>query len=293
MKAENEEYSEVWTYIVAASKSADEITCGVPFKINEDYIFFGPCMKNYRRSLYEQYLKNEKIGRKDIDEHIYFLGISGSKVKNAKRDEIRKILWFGKLLSVFTFEYMHTFIDSLEDKKEKTDFEEMRACDKSPLHILPVIKNDMFIGYKSRETYHKNKWFEDFTSEKSKLKIFNGKRIELKNPEERFDIFDKDCCLLFNNIFYAEGQGIEIDNETLNIFKEHPKLSSRADTITNPYFIYGKAGASDKAIGLQGNGLKFKGRLSKKLINCLMRKIQSLEKVTHPETKIHTFDSCR
>ena len=30
--------------------------------------------------------------------------MSGSKVKNAKEDDIRNILWFGKLLAVFTFE---------------------------------------------------------------------------------------------------------------------------------------------------------------------------------------------
>ena len=135
MKTKNKGYSEIWTYIVAAGKSADKLTCGVPYKVNNDYVFFGPCMKNYRNSLFEQYLKKEKRGRKKIDENIYFLGMSGSKVKNAKKDDIRKILWFGKLISVFTFESMHNFIDSLEKKELKANFEKMRTSSDSPLHI--------------------------------------------------------------------------------------------------------------------------------------------------------------
>ena len=77
-----------------------------------------------------------------------------------------------------------------------------------------------------------DKWFNDIASDKSKLNFIDEKTILLNNPEERFEVFDKDCCLLFTNLFSAEGEGIEIDNEILNIFKEHPKLSSRADTIT-------------------------------------------------------------
>ena len=92
MKTKDKVFPEVWTYIVAAGKSADKLTCGVPFRVNNNYIFFGPCMKNYRKSLYDQYIKKEKVERKDIEEDIYFLGMSGSKVKDAKKDDIRKIL---------------------------------------------------------------------------------------------------------------------------------------------------------------------------------------------------------
>ena len=293
MKSNDKGYPEVWTYIVAAGKSADKLTCGVPFGVNNDHIFFGPCMKNYRKSLYEEYLKKEKVGRKDIEEDIYFLGMSGSKVKDAKKDEIRKILWFGKLLSVFTFESMHIFIDSIEKKELKTDFEKMRALSDSPLHIQPIFDNDMFKGYELRSTYHTSKWFNDIAGDKSKLNIINEKTIQLKNFEDRWEVFDKDCCLLFENLFSAEGEGLEIDNEILNIFKEHPKLSSRSDTITSRYFIYGKKKDSNSAIGLQGKGLKFKGALSQKLLDYILKKIQKTEKITPASTEVHKLDICK
>ena len=282
METKEKGYSEVWTYIVAASKSANNLTCGVPYKVNDDFIFFGPCMKNYRKSLYEKYLKNEKVEKKNIDDDIYFLGMSGSKVKNAKKYEIRKILWFGKLLSVFSFGAMHKFIDSIEKKSLNIDFKKMRKLSDSPLHIQPIIENYQFKGYELRSTYHRGKWFKDIATDKSKLKICNEKKVELKTPEEQFQVFDKDCCLLFQNLFYAEGKGLEIDNEILNIFKEHPKLSLRADTITSPYFIYGKIKDTRNAIGLQGKGLKFKGLLSQKLLDCLLERIRNIKKRTVP-----------
>jgi len=151
----------------------------------------------------------------------------------------------------------------------------------------------MFKGYELRSTYHTSKWFNDIAGDKSKLNIINEKTIQLKNFEDRWEVFDKDCCLLFENLFSAEGEGLEIDNEILNIFKEHPKLSSRSDTITSRYFIYGKKKDSNSAIGLQGKGLKFKGALSQKLLDYILKKIQKTEKITPASTEVHKLDICK
>jgi len=162
----------------------------------------------------------------------------------------------------------------------KSDFENIRDMEDSPIHIEPIYDKNTLIGYELRSTYHYGKWFKDIASFDSKLRIINKTRIELKNPKERYEVFDKDCCLLFNNIFYAEGKGLDIDAEILNIFKEHPNLSSRVGTITNPYFIYGKILDTNKAIGLQGNGLKFAGALGQKLLDCILKKIKNIKKPT-------------
>lgn len=293
MSTRKKQYPEIWTYIVAAGSSADELTCGVPLKVNNDYIFFGPCMKRYREDLYKTYLKNEKIGKKEIDKDIYFLGMSGSKVKNAKKDEIRKILWFGKLVAMFTFEHMHYYIDSLQNKELKSDFEKIKNLADSPLHIQPIFENNLLIGYELRSSYHFGKWFNDIASDKSKLRISNKKKVILKNPDEHHEVFDRDCCLLFENIFYAEGKGLEIDSEILTIFKEHPHLSQRAHTITSRYYIYGKIEGSNRAIGLEGRGLKFTGTLGKKLFECMLKKISSIEKTTHSSVEIRKLDICK
>ena len=169
----------------------------------------------------------------------------------------------------------------------------MRALNDSPLHIQPIIDNGLFKGYELRSTYLTSKQFSDIASDKSKLNIINEKTIQLKNPEERFEVFDKDCCLLFENIFSAEGEGLDIDIEIFDIFKEHLKLSSRVDTITSQYFIYGKNKDAKSAIGLQGKGLKFKGILSEKLLNCIFIKIQNIEKITTASTERHKLDICK
>ena len=142
-----------------------------------------------------------------------------------------------------------------------------------------------------RSTYHAGKWYKDIASHKAKLNI-NGNKVELKNPEERFEVLDRDCCLLFENLFSAEGKGLEINDEILNIFKEHPKLSSRVNTITSRYFIFGKDNRK-YAIGRQGSGLKFKGPLSNKLLNCILKRIQNVEKTTITSTEAQKLDICR
>jgi len=43
----------VFVYVVAASKNPDAVECVVPYRVNDDMIFFGPCKKRLRENFYK------------------------------------------------------------------------------------------------------------------------------------------------------------------------------------------------------------------------------------------------
>jgi len=71
----------VFAYVVGASKNPDAVECMVPYKVNENIIFFGPCKESLREKLYEEYLKSSNNGEANVLDDIYVLGVNASNSK--------------------------------------------------------------------------------------------------------------------------------------------------------------------------------------------------------------------
>lgn len=245
-----------YAYVVKASKKPDVVKCVVPYKINNDTIFFGPCKKRLRENFYESYLKNLHMGEVNAPEEIYVVGVNASNPK-----KIRKIVWIGRVQKVLTFERAYNILS------QKKEFEKMMNLEDSPLHLKPIYKNETFIGYKLRSKEHgeNNSWILDIIKKRDHPNVnINGKKLFLIDPSKRWETFTRDCCFLCENLFYAEGKGISIDEDILGLLKAAQPNKKGVDS----YAIFGfrKDGSAD---GLTGSYLEIDGEMAEKLIETM------------------------
>ena len=217
-----------------AKHSPNHICCPVPKKINEEEIFFGPCMADLRKILFKDYLK-EKVQqgkeRSHIDDEIYLVGINSTKTGLPRR-----IIWAGKIKELSTFK-------GAWDKVSSTDFfREKYSClitgDEHPLHVKPILnENKDFIGYKyHKKGTHITSWVKDLSSYYKNIKQkFNvnvtKEEIRLKENSIREEILNRDICLWLENIFFVNNLGINLDDDFLNILRE--LNIKKKDTISN------------------------------------------------------------
>ncbi|MEJ2249558.1 MAG: hypothetical protein P8Y97_07855 [Candidatus Lokiarchaeota archaeon] len=91
----------LYLYILGSDNEEDRIKTAVPYKINENELFFGPCKKGIREELWKEFLKGnrEKVNLEEKNIEIYLVGINPAKVKNKPR----KLLFAGKIKEIFTF----------------------------------------------------------------------------------------------------------------------------------------------------------------------------------------------
>jgi len=77
-------------------------------------------------------------------------------------------------------------------------------------------------------------WVRDVTSKYGdpSLKI-TWNELVLANPENRWELLDRDACFLCENIFFAEGRGIEVEGDILNILREENPSACE-------YYVFGK-----------------------------------------------------
>ena len=218
----------VYLYILGACSNPDKIpeNC-VPFKIDEELIFFGPCKRRLREKFYKDSKELLRAqGERDVSEKgLYLVGFNASNPQ--KR---RKIVWCGKVTRVMTFERaFHLMISNprFKDLLERRD---------SQLHLEPVYDGGDLKGYKLRSNFHirKKEWVRDLTSKERDHRMeITRKSLILKNPEERWELLNRDACFFCENIFFAEEQGIEIKSGILDILQEE-------DPSADEYHIFGK-----------------------------------------------------
>ena len=87
----------IFAYILASSSNPDKIDCVVPWIVNENEIFFGPCKKRLRAYLRKEYLQ-EKEEVNVYDMNLYIMGFNGG---NCRKE--RKVVWLGKIVKLCTF----------------------------------------------------------------------------------------------------------------------------------------------------------------------------------------------
>jgi hypothetical protein len=273
----------VFAYILSASDNPDYIRCNVPYEINEDLIFFGPCKKRLREHFYKQYLKNSLDDEIDItSENIYIIGLNGS---NRKRK--RKIVWIGKVLKILTFEKAYNTFS------KDSRFKKMMDEEDSPLHLKPIYNNKgIFIGYKLRSTMHEknNEWILDIITRRDNSNVkLEGKSLILKDPSKRKETFVRDCAFCCKNIFYANGKGIDIDDKILEIFKK-----SQGQINIDSYAIFGYRN-DGSAEGLAGRYLEINNNegLAKELIEYVCQKSNNYHNNPQPKIKKPPVKKCR
>ena len=244
-----------YLYILSASPNPDYVECSIPAEIDENEIFFWPCKTTLRQKFYEEYLKNNKKGIAKPKDNIYIIGFNAS---NPERK--RKIVWAGKVKEFMTFEYAWHNLKEQKYEKIRTN---IKFNEEYPLHVKPIYENGIFIGYKHINKLHEkdNEWIRDLTSKRKGYSV-NGKIIKLNDVSKRYEIFNRDCVILLENIFFANGSGIDIDEDILKILKNN----QRGNNIDNyAIFGYNKDGSVN---GLRGNYLEIKNNV-KELIEII------------------------
>jgi hypothetical protein len=268
--------TQIWMYSLAASTDPDHVSCVVPWLVDQDLIFFGPCKKRIRELLRRRFL-GESISHAPVTEDLFIVGVNGS---NQTRS--RKIVWAGKLSEIMTF--------AEADRRLLGDrFRRLRDHRLSPLHVRPLFKNGELSGYEhvSDEHLKGEEWVSDLVSHSAKANVqMEGKKLMLRQGTP-WQAFDRDCCMMLKNLFFASGQGIEFDEEALEILRQAQRGKSGIDR----YKIFGLT-SSGQANGLRGTFLKIPDDLAKRFIAWLEDRSQKASKHQRSEKDGPTKACC-
>jgi hypothetical protein len=210
--------------------------------VDEDLIFFGPCKRRLRERLRKKYLSGSRT-HTTVNDDLYIVCVNGS---NAERT--RKVVSAGKLTDVMTFAEAARRLDG--DR-----FSELRGHPMSPLHVLPIIESGKLVGYRhaSREHAENEDWITDLTSKPMRVCV-TRRTIRLRADATAWDVFDRDCCMLLANLFFAQGEGVQFDVEAVRILK----AAQPGVTGIDDYAVFG-IDASGQANGLRGRFLEIEG----------------------------------
>lgn len=244
--------TQVLMYVVAASPDPDNVRCKVPWRVDKDLIFFGPCKKRIRKLLRKNYLLPDK-SHSNVDEDIFIVGVNGSNPIQS-----RKVVWAGKLSEVMTF--------AEADKRMQGDrFLKLREHSSSPLHVHRMVENGEFIGYEhvSNEHIKNDRWVLDLVSNSANPYIHvEGRKLIVQRGKIE-QVFNRDCCMFLENRFFADGQGLEFDEEALEILRNAQPGKLGIDR----YAIFGRQKKGNgNAEGLVGRYLQISGGLANRFV---------------------------
>jgi hypothetical protein len=217
--------------------------------MDDDLIFFGPCKIRMRERLRERYLREDRTHRV-LHTGLHIVGVNGS---NPKR--VRKVVASGRLSQAMTFA-------EADRRLAGERFRELREHPISPLHVRPVLDGGRLVGYDhaSNEHIKDDRWVDDLTSRRGDVRL-QVRRVTVRPGREPWEVFDRDCCMLLQNHFFAQGQGIEFDDEAVGILKEAQPGRPGIDT----YAVFGLAG-DGQANGLRGQYLDIEGDLADRFV---------------------------
>ncbi len=264
----NRRPTQVLCYVVGDSRNPDDVRpSAVPYRVDEEEIFFGPCAKLLRERMRTRYLA-EATGSVELRDDVYFVGFNASN-----ESRICKIIWIGKLMKVMTFSHAWEFLDGCR-------YQEMRAWEYSPLHVRPIRNGGRLVGYEHVNRLHEedNDWVSDLVKSKSSPHVErSGNRLLLKKHVSAWRGFPRDVCLLFENVFFATGSGLEIDDDLLSILR-----ATQPDRSVDRYAVFGRNARGDRD-GKRGNYLPVTGELAGRFVNWIRNKSSVLPSSTGPD----------
>src|SRR5262249_49027114 len=113
-----------------------------------------------------------------------------------------------------------------------------------------------------------NHWIADLTSKPGKFSSA-GRTIRLKPGAASREAFDRDCCMLLDNVFFAQGEGIWFDQEAVSILKAaQPGVKGIDD-----YAVFG-VDSVRQANGLRGRFLEIEGNVADRFLSWLRDRSQ-------------------
>jgi hypothetical protein len=250
----------VWMYVLDSSKDTDKVRCVVPWLVDEKLIYFGPCKRRLRERLRKEYLTSGHT-HCTVSDVLYIVSVNGS---NAKR--VRKVVSAGRLSEVMTFA-------EAAGRLNGDRFSELRGDPMSPLHVRPVIEDDKLVGYRhvSFEHIEDGEWIADLTSKMAKVSL-SGRTIRLQPGATAQDVFDRDCCMVLDNVFYAQGDGIQFDQEAVHILR----AAQPGATGIDDYAVFG-VDAVGQANGLRGRFLEIEGAAAERFVAWLRDRARRVE----------------
>ena len=250
----------VYLYILGQKNDRDIVSTPVPYRINEEEIFFGPCKKLIREEIRSLFPSREIINLERENYEIYLVGINPAKDK--KEDNIpRNFLFAGKIRKIFTFEQAWKYYYNRQDTDGNIAEMIEGIQNFSSLHLEPQYdkNNEKFIGYKHRTDEHKDKWLEDLLSKneinqltKEEInKIYRNNEVLTNNHLK----FERDCCFELKNIFFSYKNHIcpiQLDDTFIDLIRkrlEEQNHRDRLNTLGGPDIF--------APFGYQKNGDRF------------------------------------
>lgn len=67
----------VWLYVLNSSKDPDNVGCVVPWLVDEDLIYFGPCKRRLRERLRKKYLAGG-CTHAAVNDDLYIVSVNGA-----------------------------------------------------------------------------------------------------------------------------------------------------------------------------------------------------------------------
>lgn len=215
----------VFLYIVSASTACDSVTCSVPWLVDENLIFFGPCKKPLRRKLLETHVPVRSIDSRPVSveaKDLHVIGLSGASAGCRPRH----VLWAGQIITLYNFKTAY------ETFHGDARFSAMLADPFSPLHVEPLPERSG-IGYKIRSRLHfnpdaapaENPWVWDLVDKNRKKTALpaiqvNKDSIRLKKPSDYSSKLSLDCCFTCSPSYFARGTRLPLDDEFVRLLQE-------------------------------------------------------------------------
>lgn len=261
---------EIFLCVDKASKDPDTVGGLVPFRISDEFLFFGPDQTPLRTEFRKRFFTHDDDIAPDVD--IYLVGVNDV----SKPDGIRKIIWIGKATRIMTFAIASYLLEdprfaALEDVRlEKEPDKNM-----SPLHIDPVVLMGKLGGYRHRTDYHSKvgrdgipEWAKDVVDPRDKKEFgIAGKELLLRDVSRSRKVFKRDCCILCENVFFAQGEGMPIEDR-LVAFLDEWQPGKEVDSVAIFGYSQGKDGGR-KMNKLKGPALHIRWRIAEGIVDYL------------------------
>lgn len=264
----------IFLYVVSANKNPDYLNeCSVPFEIDKREIYFGPCKIKLREKL------NQIESVKNGDE-IYFVGLNGLNSNN-----VRKIIWAGKVKQKLTF------AEAFDKMNGYPKYDRMMNEDNSPLHVEPIRVGNELIGYKRRSKMHSSKdgWIKDIVKDRN-LVIFDESSHSIYKREKHSveQVFNRDCCFIFKNIFFSNGQGISINGSLLKLLIQRQR-GVKGISVKAPFGL----DKSNNINGRRGLWLEITGKLAEQFLEEIDKEKQKIKFGVKKSGSIKSSGKCK
>ncbi len=252
MSERKERVSVAYLYVLGASKNPDHVDCSVPWCVDDDEIYFGPCKIPLREKLRPQLLGPE-TDRAVPGEDIYFIGFNALGMPRA-----RKIVWAGRMREAMSFGRAWLELDGPRYEKMRDE----RGY--SPLHLVPLDGTGRPTGYRQRGMEHLDDgdWLLDvLESKEPEGALVTDREVRLRPHSSWWTGFPRDICFRFENLFYALDGGLEIDEELVEILAHAQPDRKGVDSLA----IFGR-NAAGRLDGRRGGYLEMCGDDLERLI---------------------------